>query len=120
MTEHDMQDTDETIEEFNDAETVIQGSGPSLSGSDKREIHLLIEITYSDEQEATTTPMKHLQILNALGGAFDRSELDMFDNKGRRLKRKSIQQWRNITTYEDHFKIHQGNKRHYVIVTKMN
>jgi hypothetical protein len=34
-------------EEFHDAATVIAGSGPSLSGNEKTEIHILIEITKS-------------------------------------------------------------------------
>ena len=80
-TEPEDNGADATLEEFHDAETVIQGSGPSLSGNEKREMHILIEITYRDATEANTTPRKHLQILDALGKSFDKSELDMFDNK---------------------------------------
>jgi hypothetical protein len=112
----DKQPKDETTdEEFHDAATVITGSGPSLNGNEKTEIHILVEITYRGASEALTTPSKHLQILNALGGAFDKAELDMYDKKGRKVNRASVQQWRDITTHEDHFQIQQANNRHYVI-----
>ncbi len=112
----DKQTEEEVItEEFHDAATVIAGSGPSLSGNEKTEIHILIEITYRGKSEAEKSPSKHLQILNALGEAFTKAELDMFDIKGKKVKRSSVQQWREITTYEEHFTLHEFNNRHYVV-----
>ena len=102
-------------EEFHDAATVIAGSGPSLSGNEKTEIHILIEITYRGKSEAEKSPSKHLQILNALGEAFTKTELDMFDIKGKKVKRSSVQKWREITTYEEHFQLQEFNNRHYVV-----
>jgi hypothetical protein len=114
--DEDKQTKDETTdEEFHDAATVIAGSGPSLRGNEKTEIHILVEITYRGTSEAQTTPSKHLQILNALGGAFDKAELNMYDKKRRKVKRASVQQWRDIMTHQDHFQIQQTNNRHYVI-----
>ncbi len=106
---------DPTNEEFHDAATVIAGSGPSISGSEKKEIHILVEITYRGAAEAKTTASKHLQILNALGESFDKSELDMFDNKGRKIKRSSVKQWKEITTHDEHYTIQQSKNRHFII-----
>jgi hypothetical protein len=39
-----MEDT--TSEIYHDAETVMMGSGPSINGSEKTEIYILVEITY--------------------------------------------------------------------------
>jgi hypothetical protein len=102
-------------EEFHDAATVMAGSGPSLSGNEKTEIHILIEITYRGKREAESSPSKHLQILNALGGAFNKAELNMFNIQGKKVKRSSVQKWREITTYDDHFRLQQFNNRHYVV-----
>ena len=104
-----------TTEEFHDAATVMAGSGPSLSGNEKTEIHILIEITYRGKSEAEKSPSKHLQILNALGEAFTKTELDMFDIKGKKVKWSSVQKWREITTYEEHFQLQEFNNRHYVV-----
>ena len=112
-TKHD--DNENTQEEFHDAATVITGSGLSLNGDEKTEIHILIKITYRGAQEAATSSAKHLQILNALGTSFDKSKLDMYDQKGRKVNRNSVKQWRDITTQTDHFQIQQGNNRHFVV-----
>ncbi len=112
----DKQTEEEVItEEFHYAATVIAGSGPSLSGNKKTEIHILIEITYRGKSEAEKSPSKHLQILNALGEAFTKTELDMFDIKGKKVKWSSVQKWREITTYEEHFQLQEFNNRHYVV-----
>ena len=66
-----------TTEEFHDAATVIAGSGMNLNGDVKNEIYISVEITYRGNAEAKTSPSKHLQLINALGGAFDKTELDM-------------------------------------------
>jgi hypothetical protein len=108
-----MEDT--TTEIYHDAETVIMGSGPSIDGSEKTEIHILVEITHRGSAEAATTATKHLQILHSLYESFDRSELDIYDNKGKRAVRKSIEKWKDITTYDDSYNIHQGIKKHCVI-----
>jgi hypothetical protein len=62
---------------------------------------------YHGKSEAKKSPSKHLQILNALGEAFTKAELDMFDIKGKKVKRFLVQQWREITTCEEHFTLHK-------------
>ncbi len=102
-------------EEFHKAATVIAGSGPSLSGNEKTEIHILIEITYKNRTEARTSPQKHMMLLKALGNSFDATELEIFDNKNRKLSLDACKEMTKIEHYEAHFKIHQGKGRHFVI-----
>ena len=104
-----------TTEEFHDAATVIAGSGMNLNGDVKNEIYISVEITYRGNAEAKTSPSKHLQLINALGGAFDKTELDMYNIKGKKVVREAAQQWQGIKDYDKHFKMQQGNNRHYVI-----
>ena len=56
----------------------------TLSGPEWREMHVFLEITYKSQSEAANSPMKHLEILTAMFGAFPADELVMFDNKGRK------------------------------------
>jgi hypothetical protein len=110
---------DTTMDEFHDAThddvTVHTGETPTLTGAEWKEIHILLEITYNNNTEARTSPQKHLLILKELGTAFDNTELEIFDNKNRKLSLEACKAMANIEHYESHFKIHQGNGRHYVI-----
>jgi hypothetical protein len=74
-----------------------------------------IKMTFKDSSEARTSPQKHMMILKAMGNAFDNSELTLFDNKNRKLSLEACREMTNLEHYEAHFKIHQGNGRHYVI-----
>jgi predicted RNA binding protein with dsRBD fold (UPF0201 family) len=56
-----------------------------------------------------------MKVLKALGNAFDNTELEIFDNKNRKLSLEACREMKNIEHYESHFKIHQGNGRQYVI-----
>jgi hypothetical protein len=95
--------------------TVHTGETPTLTGAEWREIHILLEITYNDRTEARTSPQKHMLVLKALGTAFDSTELEIYDNKNRKLSLEACKAMENIQHYESHFKLHQGNGRHYVI-----
>lgn len=107
---------DETvIEEFHDAATVHTGENLTLTGAEWKEMHLMIEITYKNTTEGRTSPQKHMLILKELGSAFDKTELEIFDNKNRTLSLDACKEMKNIEHYEAHFKIHQGNGRHYVV-----
>jgi hypothetical protein len=66
----------------------------SLSRNEKTKIHILIEITYRGKSEADKSPSKHLQILNALGEAFTKAELNIFDIKGKKVKGRTFQSTR--------------------------
>jgi hypothetical protein len=74
-----------------------------------------LEITYNNNTEARTLPKKHLLILKELGTAFDNTELELYDNKNRKLSLEACKAMANIEHYKSHFKIHQGNGRHYNI-----
>ena len=102
-------------EEFHDATTVQTGENPNLTGAEWREQHILIEITYNNKMEARTSPQKHMMILKGLRNAFDITELEIYDNKNRKLSLAACRAMMNIEHYEAHYKIHQGNGRHYVI-----
>jgi hypothetical protein len=102
-------------EEFHDAETVQGGRGPNLNGERKSEIHILVEITFRSNDEATKTSKKHLQLLHAMGQSFDKSELTMYNMKERHVDRDSLAVWQNVRNYSDNFTIHEGRHRHYVI-----
>ena len=106
-------------EEYHDAETVHGGIGPNINGDVKTEIHILVEITFRGSEEAKTTPQKHMQLLNALGRSFNKTELKMLNMKNRKVLRESTEQWRDITTYSDNFKIHDARNRHYVVFRAM-
>ena len=106
-------------EEFHDAATVQTGETPTLTGKEWQEQHILIEITYNNQTEARTSPQKHMMILKALGNAFDVTELEIYDNKNRKLSLAACRGMTNIEHYESHYKIHQGNGRHYVIFRVM-
>jgi hypothetical protein len=54
-------------------------------------------------------------VLKALGTAFDSTELEIYDNKNRKLSLEACKAMENIQHYKAHFKLHQGNGRHYVI-----
>lgn len=45
----------------------------------------MIEITYKNTTEGRTSPQKHMLSLKELGSAFDTTELEIFDNKNRKL-----------------------------------
>jgi hypothetical protein len=113
--EPDQEGEETNMEEFHDVTTVHTGENLTLTGAEWKEIHLLIEITYKDGTEARTSPQKHMKVLKALGNAFDNTELEIFDNKNRKLSLEACQEMKYIEHYESHFKIHQGNGRHYVI-----
>jgi hypothetical protein len=77
---------DQTMEKFHDAATVHNVENLTLTGAEWKEIHLLLEITYKVERtEARTSPQKHMLILKAFENAFDNTELEMNDNKNRKL-----------------------------------
>ena len=113
--ETELPDDDPNAEEFHDAVTVNTGEIPTLTGAEWKEIHLLIEITYKNHTEARTSPQKHMLVLKALSNAFDNTELEIYDNKNRKLSLEACKAMTNIQHYESHFKIHQGNGSHYVI-----
>jgi hypothetical protein len=115
LKEPDQAGEETTMEEFHDAATVHTGENLTLTGAECKEIHLLIEITYKNGTEARTSPQKHVMVLKALGNAFDNTELEIFDNKNRKLSLDACREMKNIEHYESHFKTHQGNGRHYVI-----
>jgi hypothetical protein len=48
-------------------------------------MHIMIEITYKNTTEGRTSPQKHMLSLKELGSAFDTTELEIFDNKNRKL-----------------------------------
>jgi hypothetical protein len=104
-----------TEEDFQDAVTFHTGETPTLTGAEWREIHILLEITYNDQTEARTSPQKHMLVSKALGTAFDDTELEIYDNKNRKLSLAACKTMANIKHYQLHFKLHQGNGRHYVI-----
>ena len=60
-----------------------------------------------------------MMILKALGNAFDVTELEIYDNMNRKLSLAACWGMANIEHYESHYKIHQGNGRHYVIFRVM-
>ncbi len=113
--ETELPDDDPNAEEFHDAVTVNTGEIPTLTGAEWKEIHLLLEITYKNHTEARTSPQKHMLVLKALSNAFDNTELEIYDNKNRKLSLEACKGMTNIQHYESHFKIHQGNGSHYVI-----
>jgi hypothetical protein len=98
-----------------DDDTVVTGEKRTLTGAEWKEMTILIEMTYKDNNEARTSPQKHMMILKAMGDAFDNTELTLFDNKNRKLSLEACREMTNLDHYESHFKIHQGKGRHYVI-----
>ena len=75
----------EAEDEFHDADAQPTGLNPTLSGPAWKEMHILLKLTYKSNQEADTSPTKHLAILHAMYEAFLNDELVMFDNKGRKI-----------------------------------
>ena len=102
-------------EEFHDAATVHTGENITLTGDEWKELHILIEITYNNKTEARTSSQKHLLVLQAMGNAFDPTELKIFDQKNRELPLQQCREMKDQANYEHRFTIHQGNGRHYVI-----
>lgn len=98
-----------------DDDTVVTGEKRTLTGAEWKEMTILIEMTYKDNNEARTSPQKHMLILKSMGDAFDNTELTLFDNKNRKLSLEACREMTNLEHYESHFKIHQGKGRHYVV-----
>ena len=96
-------------EEFHDAETVHTGEIATLTGAEWKEMYLLIKMTYNDRSEAKSSPQKHMNILKAMGNAFDNTELELYDNRNRKLSLEACCGMMNLQHYESHFTIHQGN-----------
>jgi hypothetical protein len=78
-------------------------------------MNILVEITYDNNAEATTSPQKHMLLLKAMGAAFDPTELIIYDMKNCKLTMEEWKATTGIGEYKKRFKIHQGNGRHYVI-----
>jgi hypothetical protein len=113
--EPEQEDEVVSMEEFHNADTVHTGGKLMLTGAKWKEIHLLVQITYKDVIEACSSPPKHTMVLKAMGYAFDNTELQTFNNKNWKLSLATCRKMKNIEHYESHFKIHEGNGRHYVI-----
>jgi hypothetical protein len=103
------------LDEFHDAATVHTGENLTLTGEEWKEIYLMVEITYNGVTEGRTSPQKHMRVLKALGNAFDSTELEIYDNKKRKVGLQVCREMTNLQHYEDRYKIHQGNGRHYVV-----
>ena len=78
----------------------------------------MLEITYNDKTESRTSPQKKNDT-KELSTAFDVTELEIYYNKNQKLSLAACRGMTNIEHYESHYKIHQGNGRHYVIFRVM-
>ena len=105
----------EAEEEFHDADTQQKGFTPTLSGSEWREMHVLLELTYRSQAEAALSPKKHLAILTAMYNAFPSDELIIFDNKGRKVNRTTCGDWKDIEAYKACYTLHEGYGRQMAI-----
>ena len=105
----------EAEEEFHDADNQQTGFTPTLSGPEWCKMHILLELPYSSQVEATNSPKKHLALLHAMYKSFPADELVMYDNKGRTVNRDACGTWSDIEAYQACFNIHEGYGRQMTI-----
>jgi hypothetical protein len=105
----------ETEEVFHDTNPVNNGFTPTLSGSEWREIHILLEITYKNKPEAEKSPAKHLEVLHEMYESFPKNELIIYDNQARKVNRESCGKWTDMEAYKACFNLHDGYGRQIVI-----
>jgi hypothetical protein len=78
-------------------------------------MHILLELTYKSNAEATTSPAKHLELLHEMNQSFPKDELVMFNNKGRKINHETCTECTDIEAYQECFNINDGYGRHIVI-----
>ena len=101
--------------EFHDADTDPTAFTPTLSGPEWREMHVLLEITYKTQAEASTYPTKHLAILTSRYDTFPKDELIIYDNKSRKINQETCGTWTDLEAYNACFNIYEGYGRQIVI-----